>query len=173
MKAEAAAEAHMIESKQNSKHKKKKGFYVKQRCKKIGGMLKEERKEKKKVVKTKQLLIEHLGSKDAVTATSYKGKRSFVYKCPECNAFISEKLARHLEKSHKKHWKEARLTQSKMRVLYLWCIADKHSTHLPLPCEPCGEWHLRLDKHLKTHKVFFSKLLYIEIYISIMYIFLV
>ena len=115
--------------------------------------MKERRKKEKKDRKIELLLKEHLGSTDAVSPTEYKGKRSFIYKCPECGDFISEKLARHLKIKHSKSWQYARLTQTRMRVLYLWCNAKKHNTHLPLPCEDCSEWHTRLDKHLKTHKV--------------------
>ena len=39
----------------------------------------------------------------------------------------------------------AKMCQTKMRVLYLWCQEKKHETNLPLPCEVDHKWHLRLD----------------------------
>ena len=85
------------------------------------------------------LLKIHLAWLDAVSQQHYLGKKSYIYKCPECNVFISDKLARHLENKHQYTATDAKFSQSKMRVLYIWCINDKHGKHLPLPCEPCSE----------------------------------
>ena len=113
------------------------------------------RKKQQNKENIKSLLKHYLGSKDAVTEHKYLKKRSFVYKCPECvnPNFISEKLNRHLQSNHQKSWKEALMIQSRMRILYLWCNGNKHARHLPVPCEPCGEWYSRLDNHLKSHRV--------------------
>ena len=79
---------------------------------------------------------------------------TYIYKCPKCNVFISDKLARHLENKHQYTETDAKFRQSKMRVLYTWCINDKHGKHLLLPYEPCSEWHQRLDAHLKTNSFY-------------------
>ena len=113
--------------------------------------LQKKRSEMRKKSNVDNLLKVHLGSLDAVSQQHYLGKKSYIYKCPECNVFISDKLARHLENKHQYTETDAKFRQSKMRVLYTWCINDKHGKHLPLPCEPCSEWHQRLDTHLKTN----------------------
>ena len=142
---------------ETSKKKEKKSQHrTKKRGKQIKVLQKKLRKENqqsKSEKKTQQLLLTHLGSLDAVTENRYRGKRSFTYKCPECSLFIKDKLARHLVLKHECKSKEAKMEHTRMRIMYLWCMKPKHATVLPLPCEPCGEWHLRLDNHLKTHGV--------------------
>ena len=116
-------------------------------------MVKKSQRNRKREEKIRQLQIEYLGSTDAVTPQLYNGRKSYVYKCPDCSSFIRDKLSRHLEDTHKYSYNDARMHQSRMRVFYMWCQKPKHETHLPLPCECCHEWHSRLDKHLKTHIV--------------------
>jgi len=65
--------------------------------------------------------------------------------------FISDKLAPHLGVKQECDSKEARMEQTRMRIIYLWCTKEKHDTALPLLCDSFGEWHLQLDNHLKTH----------------------
>ncbi|XP_057297196.1 uncharacterized protein LOC130626107 isoform X2 [Hydractinia symbiolongicarpus] len=113
-----------------------------------------QRQKRKKENKIQELLKQHLGATDCVTSQIGADKKKFyVYKCPVCKSFISAKLQRHLIESHEYSYDDARMASTKMRLLYLWCHADKHSIHLPLPCETCHEWHSRLDRHLKTHPV--------------------
>ena len=103
------------------------------------------------------LLKEHLGETDAVTEVQKGNKRSFCYKCPECKKIIIEKLSRHLEISHKYTHYDATMLQSKIRVMFLWCRAEKHGQNLPLPCKSCGQWQTRLDQHLArntAHQLF-------------------
>ena len=103
------------------------------------------------------LLKEHLGETDAVTEVKKGNKRSFSYKCPECKNIIMEKLSRHLKISHNYTHYDATMLQSKMRVMFLWCRAEKHGQSLPLPCKSCGQWQTRLDQHLArntAHKLF-------------------
>ena len=122
--------------------------HTKKRNKKINkSSFKNRINEKKKESQIKKLLIEHLGSADAITEHYHDGeskkKRYYVYKCNECGNYISEKLRRHLMEKHKYDWGKARLMETKMRVFYLWCHTDKHQAHLPLPCGQCSEWHMR------------------------------
>ena len=95
----------------------------------------------------------HLGLSDAVSQQHYLGKKTNICKCPECNVFIFSKFARHSENKHQYAKIDAKFLFSRMPVLYSWCINDKHGKHLPLPwlCEPCSEWHQRLDTYLKTN----------------------
>ena len=81
--------------------------------------------------------------------------RIYVYKCPKCRDYTRDRIFRHLELWHNKQRDEEltiehKFTQSKMRVMYLWCQDKKHGTQLPLPCELCLIWVKRLDKHLNS-----------------------
>ena len=52
---------------------------------------------------------------------------------------------------------DATMLQSKMRVMFLSCQAEKHGQNLPLPCKSCGQWQTRLDQHLArnaAHQLF-------------------
>ena len=119
--------------------------------------LKKKHHKKKFETKVESLLKEHLEETDAVTEVKKGNKRSSCYKCPECKNIIIEKFSRHLEISHKYTHYDATMLQSKMRVMYLWCRAEKHGQNLPLPCKSCGQWQTRLDQHLAlnvAHQLF-------------------
>ena len=125
-----------------------------------GKKIKKIKKDRIKMRKQKRLdscVIKHLGSSDVVKERSYgpdKVKRVFTFKCPECKEEIEINLARHLVTKHKYEAKEAAMKQSELRVLYLWAKGEKTGKQLPLPCELCMKWHLRLDHHLnKKHKM--------------------
>ena len=98
------------------------------------------------------MLRQYLGSADAVEMHRDGSRRVYVYKCPICKIFIRDRLKRHLVLKHQLTEPDALFKQSKMRILFLWCNKNKHGTPLPLPCEDCGEWFMRLDHHLKNHK---------------------
>ena len=77
------------------------------------------RSEMRKKENVDNLLKVHLGLLDAVSQQHYMGKKSYIYKCPQCNVFISDKLARHLENKHQYTETDAQFLQSKMRVLII------------------------------------------------------
>ena len=52
-------------------------------------------------------------------------------------------------KKHRCNVNEAKLEESKVRVLFSWAQKDKHGVAKPLPCEECSCWYARLDTHLK------------------------
>ena len=81
-----------------------------------------EMRERKKEKNVDNLLKFHLVSLDAVSQQHYLRKKSYIYKCPGCNGFIPNKLARHLENKHQYAETDAKFLQSKMRVLYAWCL---------------------------------------------------
>ena len=95
-------------------------------------------------------MIDLLGSVDAVEERSYGSRRTFAYKCCKCSQVITDKLWPHLVIKHDYLEEDARMEQSRMRVLFLWSRSDKHNCPLPAPCEKCHEWFLRLDHHLKN-----------------------
>jgi len=79
-------------------------------------------------------------------------KRSFLMVCPDCG-FRSTRLHQHLATKHDVDLKEAKMRESKIRVMYLWAKKDHHGIAKPLPCEKCCKWFCRLDNHLKVkHK---------------------
>ena len=93
-----------------------------------------------------------LGKEDAVSLQRLS-KRIFKYKCPECSYKKTvTNLRRHLEARHKWSKEQAQLEETRRRVIYLWFQGSKHQKHIPLPCELCNIWLLRLDNHLKRHK---------------------
>ena len=150
-----------IERETKKEKNSKKKIRIKKRNKKvpteISVSLKKKHHKKKFGTKVELLLKEHLGETDAVTEVQKGNKRSFCYKCPECKKIIIEKLSRHLEISHKYTHYDATMLQSKMRVMFLWCRAEKHGQNLPLPCKSCGQWQTRLDQHLArntAHQLF-------------------
>ena len=146
-KAERAIERETKEEK-----KSKKIIRIKKRNKKISTEisvnLKKKHHKKKFETNVELLLKEYLGETDAVTEVKKGNKLSFCYKCRECKNIIIEKLSHHLEISHKYTHYDATMLQSKMRVMFLWCRAEKHGQNLPLPCKSCGQWQTRLDQHL-------------------------
>ena len=74
-------------------------------------------------------------------------RKEYDYKCPECN-FVSARLQYHMVTKHEYEEKEARLLESKIRVMYSWAQKNKHGVAKPLPCEECGVWLSRLNDHL-------------------------
>lgn len=111
--------------------------------------LKLERRVKSKQERVKALLLEHLGGAGNVTEIYYNKKRSYAYRCLECGVIISDKLAQQLQVNHNYSQRKTMLLQTKMRVVCLWCLAEKLEMSLPIPCLVCGKWQLRLDQHLK------------------------
>ena len=141
-----------IEREKKEEKKIKKNYQDKKKKKKnpteISVNLKKKHHKKKFETKVELLLKEYLGETDAVTEVKKGNKLSFCYKCRECKNIIIEKLSHHLEISHKYTHYDATMLQSKMRVMFLWCRAEKHGQNLPLPCKSCGQWQARSDQHL-------------------------
>ena len=114
----------------------------------------DKRKEQKRLERKKQNMRNYLGGIDKVKIT-YFGKdnrKTYVYKCPVCDASIPEKLSGHLINHHNYCQEDATLKMSEMRIIYQWCNLDQHDVQLPLPCEDCAQWYRRLDRHFRTHK---------------------
>ena len=114
--------------------------------------LMEKKRKEQQERKVNKLMLQHLGGIDVVKELNSNGKRSFIFKCPVCGNSIVEKLKRHLMVNHDYAEQAASLKQSELRVLFLWCKADKHKVCLPAPCETCNEWYLRIDHHFASNK---------------------
>lgn len=96
----------------------------------------------------------YLGDKDAVSLKKLLTKRIFKYKCPECFYKVTvTNLRKHLEAKHKWSKIEAKLEETRRRVIFQWSQGSKHQKHIPLPCKLCSIWVQRLDHHLKRHKM--------------------
>lgn len=148
-KAEKAAEAEFISiSPKKVKPRQKR----RHRLSIVVKSLKEKRRREKQRKKVEEMLVQYLGSADAVTEDRDGSRRMYIYKCGECKSFVRDMLSRHLVLKHSKTKEEALMMQSRMRVLYLWCRTQKHRVPLPLPCYDCNEWYMRLDHHLQKHR---------------------
>ena len=137
------------QKKRKNKKKTHKNKQTKKNSHRNSGKFKKETPEKKIETKVESLLKEDLGETEAVTEVKKGNKHSFSYKSSECKNII-EKLSHYLEISHKYTHYDATMLQSKMRVMFLWCQAEKHGQNLPLPCKSCGQWQTRLDQQLHS-----------------------
>ena len=144
-------ESDVTINKEKKKHRKK-GNSLKTRVNRIVLQTREKRRKEKKKIQNDKLMTEILGDVKAVEEKYEGGRRSYFYKCPECDIVIRDKLSRHLVKIHKFEINEAHMKQSEVRVMFLWIRSEKHNCPLPVPCEQCNEWFLRLDHHLRHHK---------------------
>ena len=85
-KAEKAAEGESMEEQPTAQNI----------LKEVTIKLKKKRKHEKRLKGIHQLMIDNLGSKDAVIEEYVNKKRTYSYRCPMCNANICDKLPRHL-----------------------------------------------------------------------------
>ena len=63
--------------------------------------------------------------------------------------FCTNHLKQHMVKKHRCNANEAKLEESKIRVLFSWAQKDKDGVAKPLPFEECSRCYARLDIHLK------------------------
>ena len=107
MRAEAAAEREYkdsdVEDESDSVETPKKQ-HIKKRCTKLMKVKQKiliKRKQELKHQKSKRLLNQYLGGEDVVEEVRYGTRRNYIYKCPNCNIFVKDKLNRHLQLRHK------------------------------------------------------------------------
>ena len=72
--------------------------------------------EKQDECKVKHLMKEYLEVSDVVKKTNYVARSGYLYKCPECDSIIKDKLSRHLSTQHKYEESKSLKTQSELTV---------------------------------------------------------
>ena len=73
--------------------------------------------EKQDECKVKHLMKEYLEVSDVVKKTNYVARSGYLYKCPECDSIIKDKLSRHLSTQHKYEESKCLKTQSEL-IMY-------------------------------------------------------